>query len=752
MLGRLVVPVVSDASGFKAGLASASAQAESFSRTFEKTHGGILARLGTASGMARGALEVGDLGRAAVTAAVGVGRLRLAFMEDGAAADKLRARLDKARAGLIAVRDASYKARLGLVGLDLGLFTARLARLGGEGALGAAKGLGRIVMAGVTLGASLFRAGESIKQIGEEAGRSAHFFGKFAAAASRRDWGKAVLYGAGSIQSLGRAATWLPGLAGGVLGVGRAGLLAGAGLLQFGGGLAKIGWQVGSRGLGMIVGGLSSVVSTAFSAATSLAKVGSLVAVVAGYLGVKAAASAAHLNETFNATKETFSDSADGVIAASKEMQVAFGTNQHAFLEGSNSLGALLQGMGYATEDSAKLGTNLAKLAADASAFRDVPLDVALGKIRAGMSGESEPLKQWGIIIDDSTVKAYAYANGLAKQGEEVSNAAKAQARMALITRGLAKDQGALAREATGPAAQMAEFWGRVQALTDTVGASLSPAFGSALEVINVGIAAVTDNWNWWSGVVTDFVGGAGSLLMSWGSSVLDFFELSGQGSNAWQIALGFVANAWQAVGMAFNVASSIILTGLSTVTGALGLLGKGLDWILEKTGVGASGIGDYFDRLSGRLMDQAEKQAEKFKAEMRQPWASMRGDVEKIDGAIKGVFDGVGDAYKSAADKIKAAREAASAPLNFTATQAVTSLESPEKARKEKRGDVQSGAFEFGSKEASSIAARTMFGGVNNEWTVRTAKAAEATVKAIERLGKRLPAANADPVVGLMA
>jgi hypothetical protein len=60
----------------------------------------------------------------------------------------------------------------------------------------------------------------------------------------------------------------------------------------------------------------------------------------------------------------------------------------------------------------------MAKLAADSMSFFDKDFDVALDKIRAGLSGESEPLRAFGVLLSEDAVKAEALALKLAKSSK----------------------------------------------------------------------------------------------------------------------------------------------------------------------------------------------------------------------------------------------------------------------------------------------------------------------------------------------
>lgn len=331
--------------------------------------------------------------------------------------------------------------------------------------------------------------------------------------------------------------------------------------------MAKVGW-------GAARSGASALASSLVSVGSGLAKVGAVGATAFGALGVKAGASAAHLEEAYNKTDQVFGEHGANVIATANKMADAYGTARQAYLDGTAALGGQLQGVGYAEKDAAALSTQLANLAADAAAFRDVGFEESLGKIRAGLSGESEPLKAWGITIDDAATKTQALAMGLVQAGQEMDNSAKVQARLALIQKGLAKDSGALARESTGTAAQINEVWGRLAGLMETIGQTTAPILGSALQGINQAIVAAGLAWEdasaavmGWFGVTSGSVEGATGGVGIFGKAV----EWLG---TAWDMARGGVAAFFSY----FEAGISKVSGWMASILDGLHKLGAG-DW-----------------------------------------------------------------------------------------------------------------------------------------------------------------------------
>jgi hypothetical protein len=193
---------------------------------------------------------------------------------------------------------------------------------------------------------------------------------------------------------------------------------------------------------------------------------------------------ASDLNEQISKTKYTFGDAAGTILGASEKMADAFGVPKREFIEAASGIGLIGKAAGMTQAEASKLGADFSKLATDAASFYNIPLEEALIKIRAGLVGESEPLRTLGVLLNEDAVKAEALRLKLTGANKELTEGQKVQARASLITRGLADASGDLTRTQDALANRVREVWGRLQNLAATLGEQLMPAARAVVQVI----------------------------------------------------------------------------------------------------------------------------------------------------------------------------------------------------------------------------------------------------------------------------
>lgn len=197
----------------------------------------------------------------------------------------------------------------------------------------------------------------------------------------------------------------------------------------------------------------------------------------------KGISGASDLAETTSKLDTVFGDSAGKIKAQADEMAKSFGLPKQAVLDAAASFGLLGKAAGQSQSQAADLSSKMAKLAADAASFYNVPLDEALGKIRSGLVGEAEPMRAFGVLLSEEAVAAEAVALGLAKSAKEVDNQAKVMARASLITKGLGDASGDLERTANSTSNQWRKFQGTMENLAVSIGTSLSPAINTLVNL-----------------------------------------------------------------------------------------------------------------------------------------------------------------------------------------------------------------------------------------------------------------------------
>jgi len=181
-----------------------------------------------------------------------------------------------------------------------------------------------------------------------------------------------------------------------------------------------------------------------FSGFAKSAMLGVSVAVVAGVAASIKAAS--DLNEQINKTKEVFEDNAGTVLEWSKTTAQGFGISETAALTAAGSFGQILDAAGLAEDATSSMSIKMVELAADLSSFNNIEPDVVLKKLQSGLAGMARPLREMGVFLSAARVETEAYTSGIAKQGEELTDAQKIQARYNIIMEDTAKAQGDFAR------------------------------------------------------------------------------------------------------------------------------------------------------------------------------------------------------------------------------------------------------------------------------------------------------------------
>lgn len=195
---------------------------------------------------------------------------------------------------------------------------------------------------------------------------------------------------------------------------------------------------------------------------------------------------ASDLNETVSKSSVVFGKNAAAVQAWAKTSAKAFGMSENAALGAASTYGNLFVSLGLAEEQSAKMSTKLVELAGDLASFNNVSPEEALDALRSGLVGETEPLKRFGVNMNEATLKAQAMKMGLVDTTKTALDpATKAQAAYALILEQTTTAQGDFARTSDGLANQQRILnaeWENAQA---SLGQTLLPAMTEAVSVLN---------------------------------------------------------------------------------------------------------------------------------------------------------------------------------------------------------------------------------------------------------------------------
>jgi len=170
-------------------------------------------------------------------------------------------------------------------------------------------------------------------------------------------------------------------------------------------------------------------------ASTSIGMVSKSMSMIRGVLPVfgvaalgmyinKAVDLASSLTEVQNVVDTTFGpEGARQINAWSKSAIKNFGLSELQAKQFTGFLGAMMKSSGLAGKDIVRMSQDMAGLAGDFASFYDLPIEEAFDKIRAGISGETEPLKRIGINMSVANMQAFALSRGIRKSWQSMNQA-----------------------------------------------------------------------------------------------------------------------------------------------------------------------------------------------------------------------------------------------------------------------------------------------------------------------------------------
>jgi hypothetical protein len=139
----------------------------------------------------------------------------------------------------------------------------------------------------------------------------------------------------------------------------------------------------------------------------------------------KAVDAASDLNEQVNKTSAVFKGSAPAIVKWSETAATSMGMSERQALEATGTFGNMLVPMGIARKEAAGMSQRMVQLASDMSSFNNASPEDTLEAIRAGLAGEAEPLRRFGVFLSAARVQQEALSMGFGK-GVEAAKALKA--------------------------------------------------------------------------------------------------------------------------------------------------------------------------------------------------------------------------------------------------------------------------------------------------------------------------------------
>ena len=202
--------------------------------------------------------------------------------------------------------------------------------------------------------------------------------------------------------------------------------------------------------------------------------------------------------------------SADAVREWSNEVSSVLGISDVAMRKNTGTIFNMTSSMGIAEENALKMSKGISLLTEDMASFYNLSSDEAFAKLKAGITGEAEPLKALGILVDENTIKQVAYSEGIAENGAELTQQQKVLARYVAILKQTGNAQGDLARTMDSPSNQLRALKTQVTNLGLAFSNFLMPVVSAVLPYLTAFARVVTQALNSLAGLF-GLTGGGGA-------------------------------------------------------------------------------------------------------------------------------------------------------------------------------------------------------------------------------------------------
>ena len=365
--------------------------------------------------------------------------------------------------------------------------------------------------------------------------------------------------------------------------------------IQLGSAYGKV--EIDSRGVTRGVGdankSLGSMEAAAKKLGATLQSVGKAMTVAISVplvlMAKDAVMMASSYAESLNKINVVFETSAKVIEDWSKDAAKNLGMSQQAALEAAGTYGNLFTAQGMGVDKAADMSMALVQLAADLASFNNAAPEEVLLALRSGLSGEIEPLKKFGIAMNEATMKAKAMELGLGDNIQALSEAEKIQVRYAIILDQTAKAQGDFARTSEGLANQLRTLKGNWGDTLKILGEKLVPIVEKMLVQLNKWL----DWFNKADPKTQDFIAKlllfaivAGPLLIIFGKLLPLAFSGTTKSMNPFSGGIfGLIGTIMKFIGVAATIVRVLTFVGIST--GAAGAFITGLGTAIA--GVGAA-------------------------------------------------------------------------------------------------------------------------------------------------------------------
>ena len=192
------------------------------------------------------------------------------------------------------------------------------------------------------------------------------------------------------------------------------------------------------------------------------------------------------LAEVQNVVDVTFTTMSDKVNEFAKNAMTSAGLSETMAKRYVGTFGAMSKSFGFSEAQAYDMSTALTQLTGDVASFYNISQDLAYIKLKSVFTGETETLKDLGVVMTQSALDQYALANGYGKTTSAMTEQEKVALRLAFVQKQLSAASGDFIRTSDSWANQVRVMQLQLQSLKATVGQGLINIFTPVLKIINI--------------------------------------------------------------------------------------------------------------------------------------------------------------------------------------------------------------------------------------------------------------------------
>jgi hypothetical protein len=185
---------------------------------------------------------------------------------------------------------------------------------------------------------------------------------------------------------------------------------------------------------------------------------------------------ASDLNEQATAVGQVFGNASKEIDAFANSGAKALGQSRTQILEAAKTFGIYGKSAGLTGKQNVEFSKSFVKLATDMASFNNTSTQEAIDALGAGLRGEAEPLRRFGVLLDDATLRQAAFGAGIVKTTKDsLTPQQRVLAAQIVIMKQTTTQQGDFARTSDGLANQQRILAAEFENVKSTLGASFLP-------------------------------------------------------------------------------------------------------------------------------------------------------------------------------------------------------------------------------------------------------------------------------------